>query len=141
MAEHEKRVGNTGADRPLSSENFAPVRRRLPDTRNSITHKFTVDTHEGYLTVGLFEDGKPGELFITMAKEGSTLGGLMDTVGILTSMLLQYGVEVRAIAKKLKHTNFEPNGFTKSEIVGECSSLSDYIFRWMEHVFSEEDGQ
>lgn len=137
MAEQEKQVPETTADKPLSAESFAPVRRRLPDTRQSITHKFTVDTHEGYLTVGLYEDGKPGELFIKMAKEGSTLGGLMDTVGILTSMLLQHGVEISDIAEKLKHTNFEPNGFTKSDIVGECSSISDYIFRWMEHVFTD----
>lgn len=138
MAEQQREPSSDSERHDLTVERMVPVRYRLPDTRNSITHKFTVDTHEGYMTVGLFEDRKPGELFIKMAKEGSTLGGLMDTVGILTSMLLQHGVELETIAAKLKNTRFEPSGFTKSDVVNEASSIPDYIFRWLEHVFEEE---
>ena len=89
-----------------------PMRRRLPDTRASITHKFNIAGHEGYITVGLFEDHTPGELFITMAKEGSTIGGLMDTIGALTSMTLQYGVPFETLVRKFAYQRFEPSGFT-----------------------------
>lgn len=88
-------------------------RRRLPPTRDSLTHKFKVGQHEGYMTVGLYEDGHPGELFLTMAKEGSTVGGLMDTIGILTSLVLQYGVPVDALARKFEYVRFEPSGQTR----------------------------
>ena len=87
---------------------------RLPDTRTAITHKFDIAGHEGYLTVGLFEDGTPGELFITMAKEGSTIGGLMDTIGTLASLALQYGVPLETLVNKFAHQRFEPSGFTKN---------------------------
>jgi ribonucleoside-diphosphate reductase alpha chain len=108
-----------------------PLRRRLPETRTAITHKFDIAGHEGYLTVGLFEDGQPGELFITMAKEGSTIGGLMDSIGTLTSMALQYGVPLEALARKFAHQRFEPSGFTKNPEIRNAASIIDYVFRWM----------
>jgi len=108
-----------------------PLRRRLPDTRTAITHKFDIAGHEGYLTVGLFEDKQPGELFITMAKEGSTIGGLMDSIGTLTSMALQYGVPLEALLRKFAHQRFEPSGFTKNPEIRNASSIIDYVFRWL----------
>ena len=115
----------------LRAQTGQPLRRRLPDTRTAITHKFDVAGHEGYLTVGLFEDGQPGELFITMAKEGSTIGGLMDCIGTLTSMALQYGVPLEALARKFAHQRFEPSGFTKNPEIRNASSIIDYVFRWL----------
>ncbi|MEX0728960.1 MAG: vitamin B12-dependent ribonucleotide reductase, partial [Planctomycetaceae bacterium] len=108
-----------------------PVRRHLPSTRQSLTHKFSVGNHEGYITVGLFEDGTPGELFITMAKEGSTIGGLMDVIGTLTSMGLQYGVPISVFVDKFSHTRFEPSGWTKNPDIPNAKSVPDYIFRWL----------
>jgi len=108
-----------------------PARRRLPATRQSLTHKFSVGGHEGYITVGLFEDGAPGELFITMAKEGSTIGGLMDTIGTLTSMSLQYGVPLEALTSKFSHMRFEPSGWTGNPEIPNAKSVVDYIFRWL----------
>jgi len=112
-----------------------PLRRRLSDTRTAITHKFDIAGHEGYLTVGMFEDGQPGELFITMAKEGSTIGGLMDGVGTLTSIALQYGVPLDALTRKFAHQRFEPSGFTKNPEIRNASSITDYVFRWMAMQF------
>ena len=114
------------------------MRQRLPDTRQSITHKFSISGHEGYVTVGLYDDGRPGELFIKMAKEGSTLSGLMDTVGILTSMALQYGVPVEALARKFEYMRFEPSGWTQNGHIRHAHSVVDYIFRWLGIVFSPE---
>ncbi len=108
-----------------------PFRRRLPDTRQSITHKFSVAGHEGYLTVGLYEDGQPGELFITMAKEGSTIGGLMDVIGTCTSMALQYGVPLITLVDKFRHARFEPSGMTSNRDIPFAKSLIDYIFCWL----------
>ena len=108
-----------------------PLRRRLPDTRQSVTHKFNVSGHEGYLTVGLYEDGSPGELFITMAKEGSTIGGLMDSLGTAVSVALQYGVPVESLVNKFTHQRFEPAGMTHNSDIPFAKSLVDYIFRWM----------
>jgi ribonucleoside-diphosphate reductase alpha chain len=108
-----------------------PFRRRLPDTRHSITHKFSVQGHEGYLTVGLYEDGQPGELFITMAKEGSTVGGLMDVIGTCTSMALQYGVPLITLVDKFRHARFEPSGMTSNRDIPFAKSLIDYIFCWL----------
>jgi ribonucleoside-diphosphate reductase alpha chain len=108
-----------------------PFRRRLPDTRQSITHKFSVAGHEGYLTVGLYEDGQPGELFITMAKEGSTVGGLMDVIGTCTSMSLQYGVPLITLVDKFRHARFEPSGMTSNRDIPFAKSLIDYIFCWL----------
>jgi ribonucleoside-diphosphate reductase alpha chain len=115
----------------LREQTGKPLRRRLPETRTAITHKFDIAGHEGYLTVGLFENGQPGELFITMAKEGSTIGGLMDAIGTLTSMALQYGVPLEALSKKFAHQRFEPSGFTKHPEIRNASSITDYVFRWM----------
>ena len=106
-------------------------RKRLPAERAAITHKFSVGGHEGYLTVGLFEDGVPGELFCTMAKEGSTISGLMDVFATAISLALQYGVPLRVLVEKFSHTRFEPSGFTKSSEIPMASSVSDYIFRWL----------
>jgi ribonucleoside-diphosphate reductase alpha chain len=108
-----------------------PMRRRLPETRASITHKFNIASHEGYLTVGLYEDGQPGELFITMAKEGSTIGGLMDSLGTAVSVALQYGVPVESLVRKFTHQRFEPAGMTTNRDIPFAKSLVDYIFRWM----------
>jgi ribonucleotide reductase alpha subunit len=109
-----------------------PYRRRLPDTRNSVTHKYEIDgTYEGYLTVGLYDDGTPGEVFVTMAKEGSTVGGLMDTVGTLVSMGLQYGVPLEVFVDKFTHSRFDPSGFTKNPDIPLARSVIDYIFQWL----------
>lgn len=108
-----------------------PVRLRMADTRVSITHKFDIAGHEGYITVGLYENGQPGELFIQMSKEGSTIGGLMDTVATLTSLSLQYGVPLESLVKKFAHQRFEPSGFTKNPDIRNASSITDYVFRWL----------
>ena len=97
----------------------------------SLTHKFEIAGHEGYITVGLYEDGQPGELFITMSKEGSTIGGLMDTVGTLTSIALQYGVPLESLVKKFAYQRFEPSGFTKNPDIRNATSITDYVFRWL----------
>ncbi|MBG85030.1 MAG: ribonucleoside-diphosphate reductase, adenosylcobalamin-dependent [Phycisphaerae bacterium] len=108
-----------------------PMRRRLPDTRRSITHHFNVAGHEGYLTVGMYEDRTPGELFITMSKEGSTIGGLMDSLGTAISVALQYGVPVESLVTKFAHQRFEPQGMTTNREIPFAKSLVDYIFRWL----------
>ncbi len=112
-----------------------PFRRRMPATRQSITHKFEVAGHEGYLTVGMYEDGSPGELFITMAKEGSTVGGTMDAFGTAISLCLQYGVPVQELCQKFAHSRFEPSGFTKNPDIPIAKSIVDYIFRWLGITF------
>ena len=114
-----------------------PLRRRLPDTRNAITHKFDLAGHEGYITVGLYEDGAPGEVFITMAKEGSTIGGLMDTIATLVSVSLQYGVPVDSLVRKFEHVRFEPAGMTRNPELPVAKSLVDYIFRYLGMQFIE----
>lgn len=108
-----------------------PVRLRMADTRVAITHKFDIAGHEGYITVGLYENRQPGELFIQMSKEGSTIGGLMDTVATLTSLSLQYGVPLESLVKKFAHQRFEPSGFTKNPDIRNASSITDYVFRWL----------
>jgi ribonucleoside-diphosphate reductase alpha chain len=117
-----------------------PRRERLPDTRQSITHKFSVNGHEGYITVGLYpgkpgEPVRPGELFITMAKEGSTIGGLMDAFGTAVSMSLQYGVPLEDYVRKFSHVRFDPQGYTKNPDIKIAKSLIDYIFRWLGITF------
>jgi len=107
------------------------MRRRLPDTRHSLTHHFNVAGHEGYLTVGMYDDHTPGELFITMSKEGSTIGGLMDSLGTAISVALQYGVPVESLVTKFAHQRFEPMGMTTNRDIPFAKSLVDYIFRWM----------
>jgi len=125
---HRETKAQTGAS---PSPPTQPFRRRLPDTRQSITHKFSVAGHEGYLTVGLYEDGQPGELFITMAKEGSTVGGLMDVIGTCVSMALQYGVPLITLVDKFRHARFEPSGMTSNRDIPFAKSLIDYIFCWL----------
>ena len=122
----------------LQEAQFVPHRKRLPDTRQSMTHKFSISGHEGYITVGLYDDGQPGELFIKMAKQGSTISGLVDTIAVLTSLALQYGVPVEALARKFQHSRFEPCGHTKCPEIPTASSVSDYIFTWLGLTFSEE---
>jgi ribonucleoside-diphosphate reductase alpha chain len=112
-----------------------PLRRRLPDTRHATTHKFDVAGHEGYITVGLYNDGSPGEIFIRMAKEGSTIGGLMDTIATLVSVSLQYGVPVDSLVRKFEHVRFEPSGMTRNSEIPFAKSLVDYIFRWLAMEF------
>ena len=108
-----------------------PRRARLPHTRQSLTHKFDIQGHEGYVTVGFYPDGRPGEVFITMAKEGSTIGGLMDVLGTSISMGLQYGVPLDVFVNKFAHSRFEPAGFTKNPDIPIAKSVTDYIFRWL----------
>lgn len=116
----------------------SPRRERLPDTRQSVTHKFNVAGHEGYITVGLYPDNRVGELFITMAKEGSTIGGLMDCFSTALSMSLQYGVPLKVYVDKFSHTRFEPMGYTKNPDIPIAKSLVDYIFRWLGSTFLQE---
>jgi ribonucleoside-diphosphate reductase alpha chain len=119
---------------------YRAVRRRLPDERKAVTHKFDIAGHEGYLTVGLFEDGQPGELFVTMAKEGSTISGLMDAFATQTSYSLQFGVPLKFMVDKFSHMRFEPSGFTKNKEIPIAKSIVDYIFRWMaSHFLPVED--
>ena len=126
---------STEADKAAAKQVAVPRRERLPDTRQSITHKFNVAGHEGYITVGLYDDGRPGELFITMAKEGSTIGGLMDCFGTAVSMSLQYGVPLEVYVGKFSHTRFEPMGHTKNPDIRIAKSIVDYIFRWLGITF------
>lgn len=131
----EEELGHLHSE--LQEHRVGPRRERLPTTRRSLTHKFAIDQHEGYLTVGLYDDGRPGELFLTMAKEGSTIGGLTDTIGILTSLALQYGVPVETLARKFEHVSFEPRGWTRDQTIRHASSVVDYVFRWLGMQFSE----
>lgn len=112
-----------------------PMRRRLPDERASVTHKFDISGYEGYLTAGTYEDGTLGEIFITMAKQGSTVSGLMDTIATLTSIALQYGVPLEVLVDKFSHTRFEPYGVTRNPDIPEAKSPVDYIFRWLSLKF------
>jgi ribonucleoside-diphosphate reductase alpha chain len=116
-----------------------PARRHLPDERQSITHKFSIAGHEGYITVGMFEDGYPGELFITMSKEGSTISGLMDSLATSVSIALQYGVPLKVLVDKFSHARYEPSGFTNNPDIPIAKSVSDYIFRWLGKKFLIED--
>ncbi len=118
-----------------------PTRRKLPDERNSITHKFDVAGHEGYITVGLFEDGTPGEIFLVMAKEGSTISGFADAFAQAISYALQYGVPLQTLVDKFSHSRFEPSGMTKNPEVRFAKSIVDYIFRWMATKFLSQEAQ
>jgi ribonucleoside-diphosphate reductase alpha chain len=121
-------------------DEYQPRRRKLPDEREATTHKFSIAGHEGYLTVGRYEDGSPGEIFLRMAKEGSTVSGLMDTVATMTSILLQYGVPLKALVDKFSHTRFEPAGFTNNPDIPIAKSVMDYVFRYLgnRYVTSED---
>ena len=129
----------TGVSAPHEEEDLnAPpraVRHRLPEERASITHKFNVGGHEGYITVGLYPDGCPGEIFITMAKEGSTVSGLMDSFACAVSIALQHGVPLKLLCEKFAHTRFEPSGWTSTPEIGFAKSIMDYIFRWLQLRF------
>ena len=114
---------------------YKPRRERLEDTRQSITHKFSIAGHEGYLCVGLYPDGRPGEMFITMAKEGSTIGGIMDSFGTALSIALQYGVPLEVLVNKFSHTRFEPMGHTTNKNIRIAKSVVDYIARWLGLTF------
>ena len=127
-AESDKADSDKAEEKPQKRR---PRRERLPDTRQSVTHKFSVGGHEGYINVGLYPDGRPGELFITMAKEGSTIGGLMDSFGTAISLSLQYGVPAEVLVNKFSHTRFEPMGHTTNPDVRIAKSVVDYIFRWL----------
>jgi len=117
-------------------------RRKLSDERRALTHKFSINGHEGYITVGLYDDGQPGEIFLVMAKEGSTISGLMDAFATSISLALQYGVPLRALVEKFSHTRFEPSGFTKNPEIPIAKSITDYIFRWLGSKFlSTEEKQ
>ncbi|MHC4716967.1 MAG: vitamin B12-dependent ribonucleotide reductase, partial [Planctomycetota bacterium] len=115
-----------------------PPRRRMPDTRRSITHKFDVAGHEGYMTVGLYDEGQPGELFITMAKEGSTLGGMMDAFATAISLCLQYHVPLEPLVRKFSHQRFDPSGMTTNPEIPFARSIVDYVFRWLGIQFLED---
>ena len=126
--------GSTGT--PAAGADGPPaVRRRLPDERHSLTHHFSVGGQEGYVTVGLYEDGLPGELFIRMAKEGSTVSGLMDSFATAVSLALQYGVPLRVLCDKFSHMRFEPSGWSGNPKIGYAKSLMDYLFRCIELRF------
>jgi ribonucleoside-diphosphate reductase alpha chain len=117
------------------------VRRKLSDERRAITHKFSINDHEGYLTVGLYDDGQPGEIFLVMAKEGSTISGLMDSLATSISIALQYGVPLQTLVDKFSHTRFEPSGFTKNPEIPIAKSITDYIFRWLASKFLSRENQ
>ncbi|MCP4787451.1 MAG: vitamin B12-dependent ribonucleotide reductase [Fuerstiella sp.] len=129
---------STADDANKDATDTKPRRERLPDTRQSMTHKFDISGHEGYITIGLYPDGRPGELFIVMAKEGSTVGGLMDSFGTAISICLQYGVPLKVLVNKFSHTRFEPMGFTSDPDIRIAKSLVDYIFRWLGKTFLSE---
>ena len=143
---------NCKRSQPLSTKKDEPVqavvpiqerravRRKLPDERHALTHKFSINEFEGYLTVGLYEDGTPGEIFLVMAKQGSTISGLMDSFATAISIALQYGVPLQTLVDKFSHTRFEPSGFTKNPEIPIAKSITDYIFRWLASKFlSRED--
>jgi len=128
----EKKAAVTAAAAaPAEKVVYRPVRRKLPDERRSITHKFSIGGHEGYITVGMYDDGSPRELFITMAKEGSTISGLMDAFATAVSFNLQYGVPLKFLVDKFAHLRFEPSGWTGNPQVPYAKSIMDYIFRWL----------
>jgi len=118
-----------------------PVRRKLPDERKAITHKFDIAGHEGYITVGLFEDGQPGEIFLVMAKEGSTISGFADAFAQAISYALQYGVPLQALVDKFSHVRFEPSGMTRNPEIRFAKSIVDYIFRWLATKFLSPEAQ
>ena len=125
-------VDQADADHPPSA-----VRHRLHQERASITHKFSIAGHEGYITVGMYPGGEPGEIFITMAKEGSTVSGLMDSFALAISIALQHGVPLKLLCDKFAHTRFEPSGWTNNSDIGYAKSIMDYIFRWLQLRFVE----
>jgi ribonucleoside-diphosphate reductase alpha chain len=138
---------NSKRSQPLATDNSKGStvktlgRRHLPNERPAITHKFNIQGHEGYITVGIFEDGTPGEIFLVMAKEGSTLSGIMDAFATSISLALQYGVPLSALVKKFSHMRFEPSGMTQNPQIPFAKSIADYIFRWLASRFLSEEEQ
>ena len=128
-----------GPGQQMSAPEAKPVRRRLPATRRSITHKFSIEGHEGYITVGMYDDGSPGEIFVTMAKEGSTISGMMDAFATSISLTFQYGVPLADLVHKFSHMRFEPSGRTENREIPVAQSVVDYIFRWMASQFLDEE--
>ncbi len=124
-------------DNLVELDQYRPRRRKLNDDRLAFTHKFSIAGHEGYLTTGLYEDGQPGEIFLRMAKEGSTVSGLMDTIATMTSIALQYGVPLKALVDKFSHTRFEPSGFTNNKEIPIAKSVMDYVFRYLGNRYLE----
>jgi ribonucleoside-diphosphate reductase alpha chain len=133
--DEDVKAGATAAAAPM------PRRRKLPDTRHSITHKFSVAGHDGYINVGLYEDGQPGEIFITLGKAGSTLAGFADSFATAISFSLQHGVELRFLVDKFTHVRFEPSGFTGNPEIPIAKSIVDYVFRWMAIQFLPKEEQ
>jgi len=136
--EHTLKSGEE--NRSEGSRGTPAVRRRLPDERHSLTHHFSVGGQEGYVTVGLYEDGLPGEMFIRMSKEGSTVSGLMDSFATAVSLALQYGVPLQVLCDNFGHTRFEPSGWSGNPKIGYAKSLMDYLFRWLELPDLDGDG-
>src|SRR5213076_1546066 len=132
-------AGQLAKDAPAAVA--GPARRKLPDELQAITHKFDIAGHEGYITVGLYEDGMPGELFIVMAKEGSTISGFADAFAQAISYALQYGVPLQVLVDKFSHARFEPSGITKNADIRFAKSIVDYIFRWMATKFLSQEAQ
>jgi len=135
-------VSDTGAEttedstaQSGSNDLASASRRRLPDERRALTHHFSIAGQEGYLTVGVYEDGLPGEIFITMSKQGSTISGLMDSFATAVSLALQYGVPLEVLCSKFTHVRFEPSGWSGNPKIGYAKSIVDYIFRWIELKF------
>jgi ribonucleoside-diphosphate reductase alpha chain len=137
----ESSVGSALSRTDIDAMVRTPVRRRLPDERKAITHKFDIAGHEGYITVGLFEDGQPGEIFLVMAKEGSTISGFADAFAQAISYALQYGVPLQALVDKFSHVRFEPSGMTRNQEIRFAKSIVDYIFRWLASKFLSNDAQ
>lgn len=132
VEQNEAKEESLGAEATEQRDRFVRTqRRKLPDERKSITHKFSVAGHEGYIIVGMYQEGTPGEIFIKMAKEGSTLSGFMDGVAVSISIGLQYGVPLRILVDKLTNTRFEPSGFTENPSIRFASSILDYLARWL----------
>ncbi len=135
-----RRDGGGGADAAAEAASRAH-RRRLPDERQAITHKFSIGGHEGYITVGMYEDGSPGEIFVVMSKEGTVVSGLMDGFATTISLALQYGVPLNVLVDKFSHTRFEPSGFTNNPEIPIAKSILDYIFRWLASRFLSDADQ
>jgi ribonucleoside-diphosphate reductase alpha chain len=129
------------AQQAVASLATQPVRRKLPDERRAVTHKFDIAGHEGYITVGLFDDGQPGEIFLVMAKEGSTISGFADAFAQAVSYALQYGVPLQVLVDKFSHVRFEPSGMTRNPEIRIAKSIVDYIFRWMATKFLSPESQ
>jgi ribonucleoside-diphosphate reductase alpha chain len=137
----EKEAPASAVSAAMPSMEFRPVRHKLPDERKAITHKFSIAGNEGYITVGMYDDGSPGEIFLTMSKEGSTISGLMDTIATMASLALQYGVPIETLCNKFAHMRFEPSGITPNQEIRFAKSIPDYIFRWLALKFLPQESR